>query len=192
MKIIDANLKQKIQTSINDLSMMLTSQVEEEYECRSRYAVRKIGKMRAFLEKLKPAMQAACKSRDKLTAELIEEQDDQIDAVLAEIKTQKRKLRFEVDSNNAKICDKLAEISSNMKAAFQGLANYLESQLPIKDSFVYELESMISSIDDLQLEPLLSPRSRNIMRPKNTEELNEARELSEEESMNVSQYPQEQ
>ena len=71
---------------------------------------------------------------------------------------------------------------------------YLKAPLHsfIKDSFVYELESMISSIDDLQLEPLLSPRSRNIMRPKNTEELNEARELSEEESMNVSQYPQEQ
>ena len=192
MKNLEANLKQKIQTSTNDLSMLLTSQVEEEFECRQRYAAKKIGKMRAFLEKLKPAMQQACKSRDKLTAELIEEQEEQIEAVLAEIKTQKRNITFEVDSNNAKIVEKLSQITNNMKEAFVGIANYLESQLPVKDDFVYKLERMIASLDDLELVPLTSPRSRNMLRPKNTEELNAARDLSDDESMNVSPQSQEQ
>ena len=40
---------------------------------------------------------------------------------------------------------------------------------------------MISSLDDLKLEPQY-PQSRNIMRPANTEELNAARVLDEDES----------
>ena len=52
--------------------------------------------------------------------------------------------------------------------------------LPIT-SQVGKLESMISSLDDLKLEPQY-PQSRNIMRPANTEELNAARVLDEDES----------
>ena len=98
-----------------------------------------------------------------------------------------RKLKPQVDRNAAQMetrIEKLVKeqmklIENSLQAQIQTSVNDLSILLT---SQVGKLESMISSLDDLKLEPQY-PQSRNtIMRPANTEELNAARVLDEDES----------
>ena len=96
------------------------------------------------------------------------------------------KLKQQVDRNAAQmetriekfVKEQLKLIENSIQAKIQTSVNDLSVLLT---SQVGKLESMISSLDDLQLEPQF-PQSRNIMRPANTEELNAARVLDEDES----------
>ena len=96
------------------------------------------------------------------------------------------KLKQQVDRNAAQmetriekfVKEQLKLIENSIQAKIQTSVNDLSVLLT---SQVGKLESMISSLDDLKLEPQY-PQSRNIMRPANTEELNAARVLDEDES----------
>ena len=103
------------------------------------------------------------------------------------------KLKQQVDRNAAQmetriekfVKEQLKLIENSIQAKIQTSVNDLSVLLT---SQVGKLESMISSLDDLQLEPQF-PQSRNIMRPANTEELNAARVLDEDESPIGADWP---